>query len=64
MNQEPRRDSINDGGKNEKKRGNHFTESIRPVRYAKRICYSRVSACLAGALAEAGGTRGQLLPST
>jgi hypothetical protein len=43
MNQESGRNPINDGRKNEKKRGNHPTESIRPVRYAKGICCSRVS---------------------
>src|SRR5213083_2594636 len=43
MNQEARRDPINDGRKNEKKRGNHSTESIRPVRYAKGIYFGRGS---------------------
>src|SRR6266516_4472838 len=43
MNQEARRDPINDGRKNEKKRGNHSTESIRPVRYAKGIYFGHGS---------------------
>src|SRR5438874_11363847 len=43
MNKEARRDPINDGRKNEKKRGNHSTESIRQVRYAKGIYFGRGS---------------------
>jgi hypothetical protein len=41
--EEPDGDTKYDCGDDEKKRGNHFTESIRPTRYAKTICYSRVS---------------------
>jgi hypothetical protein len=43
MNQKSGRDAISHGRKNEKKSGNHSGESIRPARYAKAICYSRVS---------------------
>src|SRR5213592_2331331 len=59
MNQEARRDPINDGRKNEKKRGNHSTESIRPVRYAKGIYFGRGSVKRAATFANVSAAHGR-----
>ena len=49
VSEEPGRDSKCDRHDDEKERRNHLEESIRPARYAKAICCSRVSVKYTGA---------------